>query len=182
MSQATIWSRIVPILIFLVLLVLLAVGLTRDPKLIPSELIDRPMPPFALSELHDEKAIVSNINLRGQVSLINVFGSWCAACVVEHPILMKIAQRGDVQLIGVNWRDTRPDAIAWLERYGDPYHRIAFDETSELAIELGVTGAPETFLVDPKGRIRYKQVGQITDEVWAETIAPILSAIAEERE
>ncbi len=182
MSQATLWSRIVPILVFLGLLVFLAIGLTRDPKLIPSELIDRPMPSFTLSELHNEEATVSDMDLRGQVSLVNVFGSWCVACVVEHPALMKIAQRGDVQLIGVNWRDTRSDAIAWLERYGDPYDRIAFDAASELAIELGVTGAPETFIVDPEGRIRYKQVGPITDQVWSETIAPILAVIAEEGE
>jgi len=182
MSQSTLWSRIVPILVFLGLLVFLAIGLTRDPKLIPSELIDRPMPPFALSELHIEEATVSDLDLRGHVSLVNVFGSWCVACVVEHPVLMKIARRGDVQLIGVNWRDTRPNAIAWLQRYGDPYDRIAFDETSELAIELGVTGAPETFIVGPDGNIRYKQVGQITDQVWAETIAPIIAALAEEGE
>lgn len=182
MSRSTLLSRILPIGVFLVLLVFMAIGLTRDPQLIPSEMIDRQVPEFGLSELHDDATTVTQADLTGSVTLLNVFGSWCAACVVEHPTLMKIAARDDMQIIGVNWRDTRPDATAWLARYGDPYTKIAFDEDSELAIELGVTGAPETFIIDPDGRIRYKHVGPITDDVFAQVIQPVVTLIQSEAE
>ncbi len=176
------WTRSVPILAFLGLVVFLAIGLTRDSKLIPSQMIDRQMPAFNLPALRAGEAPVSNLDLQGQITLVNIFGSWCVACVVEHPTLMKIARRGEVQLLGVNWRDTPNAATAWLQRYGDPYDLIASDASSELAIELGVTGAPETFIVGPHGRIRYKQVGPINDEVLEQTIMPIVKAIAAEGE
>lgn len=175
-----IWTRILPILLFLGLMAFLAFGLKRDPRVLPSELIDRQMPEFALSELHIPEATVSDLDFRGHVSLVNVFGSWCAACVVEHPKLVQLSQREDFQLIGINWRDDRTAAVAWLERFGDPYDRIAFDPDSELAIDLGVTGAPETFVVDADGRVRYKYVGIITDEAMRDKIDPILRIIAEE--
>jgi len=175
-----IWTRILPILLFLGLMAFLAFGLKRDPRVLPSELIDRQMPEFALSELHIPEATVSDLDFRGHVSLVNVFGSWCAACVVEHPKLVQLSQREDFQLIGINWRDDRTAAVAWLERFGDPYDQIAFDPDSELAIDLGVTGAPETFVVDADGRVRYKYVGIITDEAMRDKIDPILRIIAEE--
>jgi len=175
-----IWTRILPILLFLGLMAFLAFGLKRDPRVLPSELIDRQMPEFALSELHFPEATVSDLDFRGHVSLVNVFGSWCAACVVEHPKLVQLSQREDFQLIGINWRDDRTTAVAWLERFGDPYDQIAFDPDSELAIDLGVTGAPETFIVDADGRVRYKYVGIITDEAMRDKIDPILRIIAEE--
>lgn len=175
-----IWTRILPILLFLGLMAFLAFGLKRDPRVLPSELIDRQMPEFALSELHIPEATVSDLDFRGHVSLVNVFGSWCAACVVEHPKLVQLSQREDFQLIGINWRDDRTAAVAWLERFGDPYDQIAFDPDSELAIDLGVTGAPETFIVDADGRVRYKYVGIITDEAMRDKIDPILRIIAEE--
>lgn len=175
-----IWTRILPILLFLGLMAFLAFGLKRDPRVLPSELIDRQMPEFALSELHIPEATVSDLDFRGHVSLVNVFGSWCAACFVEHPKLVRLSQREDFQLIGINWRDDRTAAVAWLERFGDPYDRIAFDPDSELAIDLGVTGAPETFIVDADGRVRYKYVGIITDEAMRDKIDPILRIIAEE--
>ncbi len=180
MTRSTLLSRIIPVALFGVLLVFFAIGLTRDPQALPSEMIDRQMPEFGLSELHIEEATVSHWDMRGKITLLNVFGSWCVACVVEHPTLMKIAQRGDVQLMGVNWRDTRVDAIAWLERHGDPYAKIAFDDESSLAIDLGVTGAPETFIIDPTGRIRYKHVGMITDDVFDEIILPVIKHLQSE--
>ncbi len=182
MKMSTLLVRTVPIVIFIIIVVFLAIGLQRDPRIIPTEMIDRQLPDFALSELHVEEATVSKWDMMGQTTLLNVFGSWCAACITEHATLMEVSKLGAVQIIGLNWRDTRPDALAWLERFGDPYTKIAFDDESELAIELGVTGAPETFIIGPDGRIRYKQFGPITDEVWVTTIAPIVQAIAEETE
>ena len=173
-------TRLAPIAAFIILVGFLAYGLTRDPKALPSQLIDREMPSFSLSELHDPQAVITQDDLKGAVSLVNVFGSWCVACQVEHPMLMQIRAEGSVQLVGINWRDTRPDAQAWLARHGDPYHRIAFDDESALAIELGVTGAPETFIVDQGGRIRYKFTGPITPEVWRDTILPIVASLAVE--
>lgn len=165
---------LIPLIGFLALAVLLAVGLTRDPSELPSEMIDRPFPDFSLPELYDETRVLTESELLGRVSLVNVFGSWCAACVVEHPKLVELSTRKDIRLIGVNWRDQRDKGQAWLARYGDPYAFVLFDKTSQLAIDLGITGAPETFIVDKAGKIRYKHTGIITDEVWADTLRPIV--------
>ena len=174
-------SRLLPIGAFLVLVVFLAIGLTRDPSVIPTEMIDREMPAFDLPELREEGVRVTDQDLRGETLLVNVFGSWCVACLQEHPTLMQLSRDQMVKIVGVNWRDTRVDALVWLDRHGDPYDTIIFDSASDLAIEIGVTGAPETFIVDPQGRIRFKQVGPITDAVWRDTIRPVLDAIAQEQ-
>lgn len=159
---------------------LLVIGLQRDPKILPSELIDRQVPDFALPDLVASRGQITDEDLRGEVHLLNIFGSWCAACEVEHPYLLQLSRRKDFALIGVNWRDTRGEATAWLAELGDPYHRIIFDPDSQLAIDLGVTGAPETFIVDAKGRVRYKFVGIVTDRVMREKIDPVLAIIAAE--
>ncbi|MBR9834188.1 MAG: DsbE family thiol:disulfide interchange protein [Alphaproteobacteria bacterium] len=176
------WTRLLPIALFFGLMAFLIVGLQRDPKILPSELINRQVPDFALPDLVASRGQVSDEDLRGQVHLLNVFGSWCAACEVEHPYLMQISARSDITLIGVNWRDTREAAKGWLDELGDPYERIIFDPDSQLAIDLGVTGAPETFVVDANGRVRYKFVGVITDRVMRDTIDPVLAIIAAEGE
>lgn len=171
------WSRIVPVAVFLVLVVFLAIGLTRDPSVIPTEMIDREMPDFELPELREDDVLVSEQELTGEIALVNVFGSWCVACLQEHPTLMQLSRDDTVKIVGVNWRDEREDALAWLEKHGDPYDTIVFDAESDLVIEIGVTGAPETFVLDPSGRIRYKQIGPITETVWRETILPVINAI-----
>lgn len=176
------WSRILPVAVFVVLAIFLAVGLTRDPSVIPTEMIDREMPEFELASLHDEGVKLRTDDLVGETVLVNVFGSWCVACLQEHPTLMALSRDGTVRIVGVNWRDEREDAIAWLDKHGDPYADIIFDDESDLVIEMGVTGAPETFVLDPSGRIRYKQVGPITPDVWRETIRPVIDAIALENE
>lgn len=180
MDKTSLWTRIVPIAIFLVIAGFFAFGLSRDPSKIPTVMIDRPLPDFELPSLRDGEGMVSEDTLLGQTSLVNVFGSWCVACLQEHPTLMRLSANNDVNIVGVNWRDERQDAMTWLERHGDPYKQIIFDADSELAIELGVTGAPETFIVDPNGRIRFKQVGPITENVFKQTIRPILETIAAE--
>jgi cytochrome c biogenesis protein CcmG/thiol:disulfide interchange protein DsbE len=173
-------SRLLPVGLFGVLVIFLAIGLTRDPSVIPTEMIDREMPDFELPELRDETAMVSQADLVGQVTLVNVFGSWCVACLQEHPTLMQLSQSETVRIVGINWRDDREDALAWLAKHGDPYQAIVFDAESELVIEIGVTGAPETFVLDASGRIRYKQIGPITPEVWTRTIVPVIEAIESE--
>lgn len=174
------WSRFIPAGAFVVLVVFLGIGLTRDPSLIPTEMINRDMPAFELTELYDETQRVTDADLVGEPALVNVFGSWCVACLQEHPTLMQLNQDGTVRIVGVNWRDDREDAINWLQRHGDPYETIVFDGESDLAIEMGVTGAPETFILDRTGRIRFKQIGPITSDVWRETIRPVLDALAAE--
>lgn len=173
-------SRLLPVGLFGVLVIFLAIGLTRDPSVIPTEMIDREMPAFELTELRDEAVTVSQADLVGEVTLVNVFGSWCVACLQEHPTLMELSRDGTVRIVGINWRDDREEALAWLVKHGDPYDAIVFDAESELVIEIGVTGAPETFVLDPSGRIRYKQIGPITPEVWSKTIRPVIDAIESE--
>lgn len=171
-------KALLPLGLFLVLALFLAIGLTRDPSVLPSEMINRPFPDFELSTLDDETAVVTA--LPGEVVLVNVFGSWCVACVQEHPKLMQLSKSGQAKIVGVNWRDDREKGRRWLERYGDPYSLILFDDTSQLAIDLGVTGAPETFVVDKLGRIRYKYVGIITDAVWRQKIGPLVKTLEAE--
>lgn len=173
-------SHLLPVGLFGVLVIFLAIGLTRDPSVIPTEMIDREMPAFELSELRDEAITVSQADLVGEVTLVNVFGSWCVACLQEHPTLMELSRDDTVKIVGINWRDDRTDALDWLVKHGDPYEAIVFDAESELVIEIGVTGAPETFVLDPSGRIRYKQIGPITPEVWTKTIRPVIDAIERE--
>ena len=175
--MARILQAIWPLLAFLVLVAVFAFGLTRDPNILPSEMIDRPVPEFELSELYDSERKLSEDIFIGDVSLVNVFGSWCVSCVVEHPKLIDISQKNKIQMVGVDWRDTREDGKRWLEEHGNPYDLILFDEDSRLAIDLGVTGAPETFLIDKAGRIRYKHTGIITNAVWDETLRPILLSL-----
>jgi cytochrome c biogenesis protein CcmG/thiol:disulfide interchange protein DsbE len=158
---------------------LLAYGLQRDPSAIPSVLIDRQMPEFALSSLEGEEAGLSRADLEGQVSLVNVFASWCSICVVEHPTLMKLSREG-VPIYGINWRDAPGSGKAWLNRFGDPYSKKGADANGRVAIDLGVTGAPETFIIDRKGRIRYKQIGAISEDVWRGTLKPLIDKLAAE--
>ncbi|MBL4870008.1 MAG: DsbE family thiol:disulfide interchange protein [Robiginitomaculum sp.] len=164
---------LVPLFIFLALSIAFGFGLTKDPRKLPSQLIDRPFPEFLLPDLMDEENTLDNSYLQGQVTLVNIFGSWCVACDQEHPMLMKLSREGDIAILGVDWRDTREDGLRWLARGGNPYGRVVFDEHSKLAIDLGVTGAPESFLVDKKGQIRYKYIGPITQSVWDETLKPL---------
>lgn len=174
-------KALLPLGIFLAFAILFAIGLTRDPAQLPSEMIDRPFPDFNLSTLDDPDNVLTESLLQGEVTLVNIFGSWCVACVQEHPKLVSLSKRDDIRLIGVDWRDSREKATRWLNRYGNPYAVVLFDDTSQLAIDLGVTGAPETFVVDKAGKIRYKHVGIITDEVWRSTLYPLVKNLRMEK-
>ncbi len=168
----------IPLALFGALALFLAIGLTRDPSILPSELLDRPVPEFSLETLAGDP--VTDKALQGQVALVNVFGSWCVACLYEHPLFMELDQKPSFVMIGVNWRDTREKANRWLAQHGDPYDLILFDPDSRLAIDLGVTGAPETFVIDTKGHIRYKHTGVVTREIWEDRLEPLMQSLRAE--
>ncbi|MEZ5933708.1 MAG: DsbE family thiol:disulfide interchange protein [Alphaproteobacteria bacterium] len=152
---------LLPVLVFLVVGIGLAIGLTRDPSTLPSALIDKPVPTFELPPLAGmDKPGLSSTDLTGKVQLVNVFASWCGPCRVEHPILMKLAKDG-VPIQALNYKDEPSDAGQFLAALGNPYERIGVDKNGRTGIEWGVYGVPETFVIDAEGKIRHKHVGPI---------------------
>ena len=152
-----------PIALFIALIALLAVGLGRDPRHLPSPLIGKPLPAFQLSDLADPEITLERDDFSGEANLLNVWASWCVGCRVEHPALLELAKSGRIRLIGLNYKDTATDARAWLTQHGDPYRRTIHDPDGRLGLDLGVYGVPETFAIDRDGIIRYKHVGPITE-------------------
>ena len=165
---------LIPLGAFLALAIVLAVGLKRDPREVPSPLIDKPAPKFALARLDDAAKTVRLEDLKGKVFILNVWASWCVACREEHPVLVDFAKKRVVPVYGLNYKDTRPDANAWLARFGNPYDASFFDEDGRVGLDFGVYGVPETFIVDGNGVIRMKHIGPITPEVLANKIEPLL--------
>lgn len=163
-----------PLLLFVILVVFLAIGLRHDPHEIPSALIDKPAPAFQLAQLKDPARTFSPDQMKGKVWLLNVWGSWCIGCREEHPYLIELAKSGTVPLYGLNWKDKREDALATLEELGDPYVLNVSDFDGRVAIDYGITGAPETYLIDQNGIIRYKEVGQLNPEIMQNKILPIV--------
>ncbi len=175
------WLSIVPLMLLLGLVVYFAIGLTLDPRTVPSVLIDKPLPAFDLPTADGAGASFKSDTLKGQVSLLNVFASWCIACRVEHPVLLELTKAKRVAIYGLAWKDKPGDLKAWLEELGDPYIVIGDDATGRTAIDLGVTGAPETFVIDRHGRIRFKQIGPIDAYVWKEIIEPLIERLEAEK-
>lgn len=167
---------LIPLFVFVALIGALAFGLTRDPRILPSELIEKPFPDFSLQNLEEDRILTPSI-FDGRVSLVNVFGSWCVACAVEHPQLMALQDESDFNLVGIDWRDSRAAANRWLVKHGNPYDLVIFDPNSELIVPLGVTGAPESFIVDKAGQIRYKHIGIITEKDWRNTLRPLVESL-----
>lgn len=168
---------LVPVLAFVGVGVFLALGLTRDPTVLPSALIGRQVPTFSLPPVRGRTLGLSSGDLKRQVSLVNVFASWCTACRLEHPVFLRLKAEGVVPIHGINYKDRPEDAAAWLDELGDPYTRTGADRDGRVAIDWGVYGVPETFVVDRDGKIAFKQVGPITPEVYAGTIAPVLERL-----
>ena len=168
---------LIPALIFLVLVGFLFVGLYKDPSLVPSPLIGKPVPTFAAKTLRDDDKIISNHDIQGGYALINVWATWCAACKQEHAALVYLANTLRVPIYGLNYKDDRASAINWLQQYGDPYIANIFDETGRIGIDFGVYGAPETFLVDANGIIQHKLVGVMTPDVWEQQFVPKIEQI-----
>ncbi len=166
-----------PLLVFILLGILLVRALQLDPAELPSALLDRPLPEFELQSLQDPERILGRDDVLGQKMLINVWATWCPSCKVEHPWLVKIAQQYGVKIIGLNYKDDRQAALGWLQRYEDPFAVSVYDVEGRLGLDLGVYGAPETFVVDSAGIIRFKHVGVIDESVWQDVLLPVLQEI-----
>ena len=171
---------LIPLAVFLSLSFFLWRGLSLDPRKIPSPLIEKPIPEFSLPRLSDESQVFSAAQLKGQVSLLNVWATWCLACRDEHQSLLDIAREG-VTIYGLDYKDNRQDALQWLNALGNPYQAIAFDGEGRVAIDWGVYGAPETFIIDKHGIIRYKHVGMVTAAVWKKRLGPLYRQLKQER-
>jgi cytochrome c biogenesis protein CcmG, thiol:disulfide interchange protein DsbE len=166
-------------IVFVVLVVFLAIGLNRDPSRVPSPLIDKPAPEFTLPRLEEPARMLSTRDLKGEVSLLNVWATWCGGCYQEHPVLVELARSGQVPIYGLNYKDQRTKAKGWLQEYGNPYEAIAFDEDGRVAIDWGVYGAPETFVLDANGIVRYKHIGPLTPKDVQQTIIPLVRRLRE---
>jgi len=169
-----------PALIFVGMAVALSWGLTRNASDIPSALIGKPVPAFSLPPVQGRTLGLSSGDLRGEVSLVNVFASWCVACTEEHPVFMQLAATGTVPPHGLNYKDRPDDAARWLDTMGDPYTRTGADLTGRVAIDWGVYGVPETFVVSADGRIAYKHIGAVTQEALQEMILPLVKRLRAE--
>lgn len=157
----------IPLGLFLVLGIFLWKGLSLDPKELPSALIDKPFPDFKMASLQQPDKVLTNADLAGKPLLVNVWATWCPSCRQEHADLLAIARQGGIGIVGLNYKDERAAAVKWLQDLGDPYIFNIFDENGMLGLDLGVYGAPETYLVDAEGIIRYRHVGVITKDVWS---------------
>ena len=155
------------------------IGLTKDPRILPSALIDQPVPDFKLPALKPEKPGLATGDLKGEVALVNVFASWCVPCRAEHP-LMQLAKMGDVNIHAINWKDQRKAAVDWLDELGDPYARIGFDLENKAGIEWGVYGVPETYVIDREGRIRYKHMARYSRKRTSRRLNHFLKSCADE--
>ena len=166
-----------PLALFLALAGLLYKGLSLDPRKVPSPLIDKPAPAFSLKRLKQPEATLGTEDMKGKVSLFNVWATWCVACRSEHPVLMQLAESGKVAIYGLNYKDDREKAKSWLLRYGDPYIANAFDSDGRVGIDWGVYGTPETFIVDQQGIIRHKHIGPLTVDVLRDEILPLVEKL-----
>lgn len=177
-------SRLLPLIGFLLLVGLFGFGIwwnTRhDQREVPSPLIDKPAPAFVLPRLDDPTQLVSKTSMLGQPYLINVFASWCIACGEEHPVLMAQGRTLGIPVVGYNYKDAAGDAKAWLAQHGNPYDLVIADLEGRTAIDFGVYGAPESFLIDAKGVIRYKRIGPFTPEVIERQLKPAIAALQKE--
>lgn len=172
-------GRLVPLLVFILLGVLLAAGLMLSDRKaeIPSPLIGKPMPEFELPRLDDPSVSVSSEALKGAPFLLNVWASWCVTCRYEHPVIEALAARNRISIVGLNYRDPRPNALDWLARWGDPYDLNLADEPGRVAIDFGVYAAPESFLIDAEGMIRYKRIGALTPEIVENELLPLVEQL-----
>ncbi|MDD2049752.1 DsbE family thiol:disulfide interchange protein [Pseudomonas putida] len=172
------WIMVLPLAVFLLVAVFLYRGLFLDPTELPSAMIGKTFPAFALKTVQDGKPL-TEADLIGKPALVNVWATWCPSCKVEHPYLNKLAEQG-VVIHGVNYKDDNAAAIKWLAEFHNPYQLNISDEQGSLGLNLGVYGAPETFLVDAKGIIRYKHVGVVDATVWREQLAPLYQGLVDE--
>ena len=165
---------LVPAAVFVVLLGFLYVGLSLHPGVIASPFIGKPAPTLSVPLLHDEAGVLSSAGFAGKPWVLNVWGTWCVACREEHQALLEIARTKAVPIYGLDWKDDRDSALAWLQQLGNPYDAVGFDSEGRVAIDWGVYGVPETFVIDKQGTIRYKQIGPVTADSLQKKILPLV--------
>ena len=163
---------------FVALIVLLAVGLRLNPREVPSPLIGKPAPAFELPLLAAPDKSFSQKDMLGTVWVMNVWASWCPPCLVEHPVVSEFARSGIAPVVGLNYKDAREDALPWLKKNGDPFQVTVFDAAGRIAIDYGVYGVPETYVIDRKGIIRYKRVGPLTPEIVQKKVRPLIEELS----
>lgn len=168
--------RLVPFLMFVMLVLFFWRGLSLDPQKLPSSQLGRPLPAFRLAVLGQDQKIMTPMNLQGHIALLNVWASWCSACTEEQVFLMQLAKEG-VPIYGLNYKDNTENALKWLTEWGNPYRMVAEDRQGQAAIDLGVYGAPETFLVDSKGIIQYRHVGILDEDSWRTAFLPRIAKL-----
>jgi len=168
---------LVPLLLFGVIAIFLALGLKLDPREVPSPLIGKPAPGFSLPSLGDPQKMVSNEDFKDKIWLFNVWATWCVSCRAEHETLVNLNKQIDVPIVGLDWKDETAAAQQWLQSLGNPYEAIAFDASGRTAIDWGVYGAPETYVIDQQGIIRYKHTGPLTDEILRDKILPLIKEL-----
>lgn len=166
-----------PLVLFAGVVAVLAIGLTLNPREIPSPLIGKPVPRFELPPVRGRTLGLTSSNLKGEVSMVNVFASWCVACKEEHPVFMQMQREGLLPIHGLNYKDRTEDAQKWLDDMGDPYTRTGADIDGRVAIDWGVYGVPETFVIDREGRIAYKHIGPVTPKLLDETLRPLIAKL-----
>ena len=170
---------LLPLVFFAALAVVFALGLNRDPSHIPSVLINRPLPSFDLPAVRSRDSGLAARDFHGQPMLLNMFSSWCVSCRVEHPLLLDLHAQG-VPIAGIDWEDQAATGAKYLKDNGDPYARVGLDGSGRTGIDLGITGVPETFVVDGRGRVRYKFIGPIDANDWENTLKPMLQRLRSE--
>lgn len=164
----------IPLVIFAILVVFLAIGLTRDPREIPSPLIGKPAPDFSAPNLHNTALTLTKQDMLGKVWLLNTWASWCVACREEHPLLVEFSKSKMIPIIGLDYKDKDQDGLQWLARFGNPYDMAIADRDGRIGINFGVYGVPESFLIDKTGTIRYKQIGPFTEASIQEKLIPMI--------
>jgi cytochrome c biogenesis protein CcmG/thiol:disulfide interchange protein DsbE len=171
---------LMPLFLFIILAVFLAIGLKLNPKEIPSPLIGRPVPNFSLPLLHIPGKNLGSSDLKGRVWMLNVWASWCSACRSEHPLLNQLAKQEAVTIIGLNYKDEPEDAKRWLKMLGNPYNASVMDQDGRIGIDFGVYGVPETFIIDKQGVIRHKHIGPITPDDITGSLMPMIEELQKE--
>jgi len=165
---------LIPLALFAILVAFLGFGLGLNPREVPSPLIGKPAPAFELAQLHEQGKSLGKQDLLGRVWLLNVWASWCVSCREEHPLLVELSKSNVVPIYGLNYKDRRDEALAWLKQFGDPYTSSVTDTDGRVGIDYGVYGVPETFVIDKAGLIRYKQIGPVTPQALKDKILPLV--------
>ncbi len=170
---------VLPLIAVLVMIPILILGLQSDPSKLPSQYIGKSAPEFSLETLEDPSRTLSSTDLVGQVSLVNIWGTWCVGCRAEHGFLMTLANQKKIPIYGINWRDNRQEALQWLDQFGDPYIATGFDQDGRVGIDWGAYGAPETFLISAEGRVLHRFPGPLNATVWEQQFAPLIAGMSQ---